>query len=323
MIALVLRRLGLGLVTMLLVTTGTFALIHAAPGEPFAPLLEDSRITPEIRAAFREANGLDLPVSQQFARYMGQLVRGDLGKSLTLGRPVATLIRERMPRTLLLMGTALVIGFALGILLGVRQAEHAGSPFDRWTERITVALGALPDFWIALALLLVLAFTLGWFPVSGMVDASMHEFYSPLRKVRDIAWHLTLPALSLAILVTAGVARFQRAAVLEALPNDYIRSARAKGLSRAAVVRRHALRNALIPTITLFGLSLPSMVGGAVFIETIFGWPGVGSLAVQAIGRRDYPVVLGVTLAASVMVVIAGAIADLAYGWADPRTRHG
>lgn len=323
MIALLLRRLALGIATVFLVTTGTFALVHAAPGEPFAGVLEDSRFTPEIRAAFRAKYGLDDSVPVQYRRYMGNLLRGDLGDSFTLKRPVATLIGERLPRTLLLMGTAIILGFALGIALGARQAAHAGSRFDRWAERVTVALSALPDFWIALALLLVMAYTLRWFPVGGMTTTSMHEFYSPLGKIRDIAWHLVLPALSLTVLVTAGVARFQRAAVLETLPNDYVRTARAKGLMHSQVVRRHALRNAWLPTITLFGLSLPAMVGGAVFVENIFSWPGVGDLAVGAIGSRDYPVILGVTIVASVMVVLAGALTDIAYAWADPRTRHG
>lgn len=323
MMAFLLRRLALGLATMLVVTTATFLLLHAAPGEPFAVVLDDPRITPEQRAAFRARHGLDASLAVQYGRYLGGIARGDLGESIRLQRPVLAAIGERLPRTILLMTAALLPGFALGIALGAAQAARRGSRFDRWTERLTVAVGALPDFWIALALLLVFAFTLRWFPVTGMVDASVHEFLSPVGKVRDILHHLALPCASLGLLVVAGVARFQRSAVLDVLPDDYVRTARAKGLPHGAVIRRHALRNAILPTITLFGLSLPSMVGGAVFVESIFGWPGVGDLAVSSIVARDYPVVLGVTVLASLLVVVAGLLTDLACAWADPRLRHG
>ena len=321
--AFLLRRLALGLATMLVVATATFALLHAAPGEPFAELMEDPRFTPEQRALRRKAAGLDDPLPVQYIRYIGDVVRGDLGTSLAKRRPVRALLAERLPRTLLLMGTALLLGFAVGIAIGAWQAARAGSAGDRWVGHATVALGAVPDFWIALALLLTFGLKLRWFPVGGMTEPVTHDYMSLAGRIGDVAWHLVLPATALTLLILAFVARHQRAALLDTLPEDFVRTARAKGVSPANVVRHHALRAALLPTITLFGLSLPALVGGAVLIESTFSWPGMGHLAIESIAARDYPVVLGVTLVASAVVVIGGILADLLMLRADPRTRHG
>ncbi|MBC7895910.1 MAG: ABC transporter permease [Cytophagaceae bacterium] len=323
MMAFLLRRILLGVATVFAVTTVTFVLVRAAPGEPYAFLLNDARLTPEQVAAFRARYGLDQPLPVQYARYIGRVMRGDLGQSFVERRPVVTVLRERLPRTLLLMGTAIVTGFALGVGVGAWQASRAGSRRERAVGSLTVALNAIPDFWIAIALLLLFGLKLHWLPITGMVDPTMHDFLSPAGKAWDVLRHLILPAASLVLIVAAVVARFQRNAVLEVLPEDFVRTARAKGVPRQGVVFRHALRNALLPTITLFGLILPALVGGAVFVERIYAWPGIGTLAVSSISNRDYEVVLGVTLIASTVVVIAGIMADLAYAAADPRTRHG
>lgn len=317
------RRLLMGLATIFVVATATFALLHAAPGEPFADQMEDPRFTPEQRALRRKQAGLDAPIPVQYVRYLGALARGDLGESFAKRRPVRTLLAERLPRTLLLMGTALIVGFGLGVVLGAWQAARVGSAGDRWVERITVALGAVPDFWIALALLLLFGLKLRWFPVGGMTEPVTHDYMSFAGRMLDIGHHLVLPATSLALLILSLVARHQRASLLDTLPEDFVRTARAKGVPRAMVVRRHALRAALLPTITLFGLSLPALVGGAVLVESTFSWPGMGQLAVESIAARDYNVVLGVTLVASGMVVLGGILADLLMQRADPRTRHG
>jgi peptide/nickel transport system permease protein len=323
MAAFLLRRALLGVVTLLVVASATFALLHAAPGEPFGQMLEDPRTTPELRQRIRERYGLDQSIPRQYLRYVSGLARGDLGDSYDKRRPVRTLLAERLPRTMLLMGTALMLGFALGILLGTWQAARAGSPGDRWVERATVALGAVPDFWIALTLLLLFGLRLRWFPVGGMTEPITHDYMSLAGQVMDVARHLVLPATALALLVMAMVARHQRAALLDTLPEDHIRTARAKGVPQAQVIRRHALRTALLPTITLFGLTLPALVGGAVLVESTFSWPGMGQLAVESIAARDYPVVLGVTLTASALVVVGGIVSDLLMTRADPRTRRG
>lgn len=316
------RRLLLGVVTVFAVTTLTFALIHAAPGEPFMTMIEDGRFSAAHRDRLRERFGLDQPVSRQYARFLAAVGRGDLGESFSERRPVADVIGDALPRTLLLMGTALAVGFALGLALGLWQAARRGSLFDRAASAATVTIGSIPDFWIAIGLMLLFALELRWLPVSGMVDTVMHDYMSPAGRVWDVMRHLVLPAASLALLVLAVVARHQRAALLDVLPDDYIRTAIAKGVAPRAVLARHAFRNALLPSITLLGLMLPALVGGAVFVEAIFAWPGLGKVAIDAIRNRDHPVILGVTLLTSGVVVLAGVLADLAYAAADPRTRR-
>lgn len=323
MIPFLFRRLLQGLAILFTVATVTFALIHAAPGEPFAAQLEDARFTPEMSATLRRQYGLDAPLTTQYARFLTQLVRGDLGNSLSLHRPVRAILAQALPRTLVLMSAALAAGFALGVVTGAAQAARAGTRLDRVAGRISVALSALPDFWLALALMLVFAMRLRWFPVSGMFDQTMHEYMSPMGKLRDVAWHLVLPATTLALIIGAVVARHQRQALVDILPEDFVRSARAKGVRERTVVMRHALRNALLPTITLLGLALPALVGGAVIIENIFGWPGMGRVALDAIAARDYPVVLGTTLVGSLLVVLGSLFADLLSAVVDPRLRRG
>lgn len=323
MIAFLLRRLLQGVAIVFTVATITFVLIHAAPGEPFAGQLDDTRLSASMRETLRRQYGLDQPLATQYVRYVARLARGDLDTSLAQQRPVRTILAEALPRTFLLMGAALVLGFALGIVVGAAQAARHGSALDRVASRLTVALSAIPDFWLALAFVLLFALRLRWFPVSGMQDETMHEFLTPLGRVRDIAWHLALPATTMALLFAAVVARHQRQALLDVLPDDYVRSARAKGVGERTIIMRHALRNALRPTITLFGLALPALVSGAIFVEFIFAWPGMGRTAVEALAARDYPLVLGTTLVASTLVVVGSIVADLLAALVDPRLRHG
>lgn len=323
MIAFLFRRLLQGVAILFVVATVTFALIHAAPGEPFAAQLEDVRFTQEMRATLRAQYGLDDPIATQYVRFLGQVASADLGASLAQRIPVRTIVGKALPHTVLLMSAALLAGFALGVVTGAWQASRAGTRVDRVAGRLSVALSALPDFWLALALLLVFAIRLRWFPVSGMVDQTMHEYLSPAGKLRDILWHLALPATTLALIIAAVVARHQRQALLDVLPDDYVRSARAKGLSERRVIMRHALRNALLPIITLLGLALPALVGGSVFVEYIFSWPGMGRVAIDALAQRDYPVVLGTTIVGSLLVVVGSLVADVLSAAVDPRLRRG
>ncbi len=322
MAAFIFRRLSQGVAIIFMVATFTFVLIHAAPGEPFGALLEDPRFTMAMREQLRANYGLDRPLPEQYARYLGALARGDLGISLVKQRPVRVIMGEALPRTLLLMSVAISAGFALGIGLGAWQAAKVGSRIDRFFVRLTVAVAALPDFWLALILMLVFAVKLHWFPVAGMVDEAMHGYLSTLGRVGDVVRHLALPAGTLTLLVAAVVARHQRAALLDIMPDDFVRSARAKGVSERSVVMRHALRNALLPTITLLGLVLPALVGGAVFIESVFSWPGMGRTALDALSARDYPVVLGTAVVGSVFVVLGSILTDVLYAVADPRLRR-
>ena len=265
---------------------------------------------------------LDQPVTAQYVRYLVSVASGDLGDSFTYRRPVTSVLADALPRTLLLMGTAMVLGFAAGIALGTMQASRVGGLFDRLTGSAAVLVASLPDFWLAMLALLFFAGTWRLFPLAGFSDPTLSPNAPFFTRAFDVARHLVLPAGTLALLVSATVSRYQRAAMIDVLPNAWVRTALAKGVGRRRVVFRHALRNALLPTITLGGLSVPALLGGAVFVEVTFAWQGMGSLAVQAVGDRDYPLVLAIVILSSAFVVIGALAADLTHAAADPRQRN-
>lgn len=299
----------------------TFVLIHLAPGDPFSAVLDNPNVSESVRATLRAQYGLDRPLPEQFLRYAGALARGELGWSFSYERPVREVLATALPNTLLLMGVALVGSFALGILVALIQVARRGSFTDHALSGISLFFFSMPDFWLAILTLLTFTYWLPIFPVGGAVDPVMHEYLSWAGRVVDRLRHLALPALTLTILASATVARFQRAALLDVLPADYIRTARLKGLTERQILRRHALRNALLPIISLIGLSFPALLTGAFFIEKIFAWPGMGFAVVSAIGTRDYPLVVGGVIIGSIMVALGSLLADLLYAWADPRLR--
>jgi peptide/nickel transport system permease protein len=226
-----------------------------------------------------------------------------------------------MPRTLLLVGLALALSFVLGIAVGVLQAERVNRPRDRWLGRVLLLLYSVPDFWLALVVLLLFAYRLHVLPAGGIVDPVLHDYLPLGRRILDRLAHLVLPVVTLALLSSAVIARHQRSSLLAVLPSDWMRTALAKGLSWRRAVRRHALRNALLSTITLVGLSLPAMAGGAVFVEKVFGWQWMGMVTVEAIAARDYPLITAGVLVISVTVALGALLADLAVAVADPRVR--
>jgi peptide/nickel transport system permease protein len=305
------------------ITTLSFFVVHLAPGDPIATALQSPRITEEVRNQWRAAYGLDKPIAEQYVLWVSNLARGKLGVSITLRRPVAEVLGEALPRTLLLCGLALLLSFAIGIGIGLLQAERPGEARDRWFGRILLVLYSVPDFWLALLALLLFAYRIPLFPAGGMTDDVTYPYLSSGGQFVDRIKHLVLPVLTLALLSSAGIARFQRAALLAVLPSDWMRTAIAKGLSWRSAVRRHAFRNALLPTITLFGMSLPVFASGAIFIEKVFTFPGMGLLTVNAIAARDYQLVTAGVLVMSVIVVIGALIADIAVAVADPRVRLG
>jgi len=312
-------RLGHAIVVSFLVTTIAFFLIHLAPGDPFS--LDSPHITESLRAQWRAQFGYDRPLLEQYGRYLGSVATGQLGYSHSMHVPVREALAVTLPRTLGLMGSALALSFALGIWLGVFEARHSGTAKARVANAASLLINSLPDFWLALMVLLAFAYWMPVFPAGGMVDAFMHDYMSPMRALWDRLLHLALPLLALTLVATAAIARFQRAALLDALPSDFIRTARAKGVADRRVVSTHALRNALLPMITLAGLAFPALFGGAVFVERIFAWPGMGLLMTNAVGTRDYPLVLASVQVASLLVVLGSALADIGYAIADPRIR--
>ena len=299
-------RLGSALVVVLGVCTLVFVLLHLVPGDPVDAMLGESA-RPADRTALRTALGLDRPLMEQYGRYLAGLARLDLGASFQDQRPVTAILAERLPATLILAAAALLLALLLAIPLGVLAARHRGGPIDGAAMGFSLLGIAMPNFWLGPLLILVFSLWLGWTPVSG--------FEGPAS--------LVLPAVTLGTALAAILARMVRASVLEVLGEDYIRTARAKGLTEFAVLRRHALRNAWLPVLTLVGLQLGGLLGGAVITETVFAWPGIGSLLVEAIQSRDYPVVQGCVLLISVLYVLVNTLTDLAYARIDPRIRLG
>jgi peptide/nickel transport system permease protein len=304
-----------------LVTTLTFLLVHLAPGDPLSAALDRPGVTAEVRAQWRQQFGLDRPLGEQYVRWIASVPRGELGYSFSHLRPVRDVLLDAFPRTLLLVGLALALSFALGVAVGVLQAERVGGRRDRWLGRGLLLLYSVPDFWLALLALLLFAYRIPILPPGGIVDPVLHDYLPLGSRVLDRLVHLVLPVLTLGLLSSAVIARHQRSSLIDVLPSDWMRTALAKGLSWRDAVRRHALRNALLSTITLFGLSLPAMAGGAVFVEKVFSWPGMGMVTVNAIGARDYPLITAGVLVISVSVVLGALIADLAVAAADPRVR--
>lgn len=313
-------RLFQSLIVVAVVTTISFFVIRAAPGDPFS--YESSRVTEATRQRLRQQFGYDQPVVVQFVRYVGNAVRGNFGYSIGKQQNVSAVLAQAVPRTVLLAGTALVLTFLIGVGVGVQQAVRRGKRFDRVSSGVLLFLYSLPDFWGAMMILLIFSYWLPIFPVGGIVHPVMYDFLSPWGKFVDRLHHLVLPVVALTLLTLAGVARHQRAAMLEILPSDFVRSARAKGLPERMIIWKHALRAGLTPMVVLLGLMLPGFLGGAVFVERVFGWPGLGTVAADAIASRDYDVVTASVIVGAVLVVVGNLLADLLQLAIDPRIRE-
>ena len=311
------RRLIQSIPTFFGVTLIVFALINAVPGGPGAELALDPTIKPEDLARIRTSMGLDKPVPERYFLYLSDLLRGDLGTSLNQrGVRVSAMIGDRLPKTLLLTGTALLIALLIAVPLGVFSAVKQYSWFDNISTVLSTAGVAVPSFWLGIMMILLFSVSLRWFPVGGVQTLGVDT------DVRDIIWHLAMPATALAFISIATWSRYIRASMLEVIRQDFIRTARSKGLRDRFVIFRHALRNALIPFVTLLGLSLPTLVGGALIIERIFSWPGIGRLAFDAASQRDYPVIMGVVIMSSILVIAGNLAADITYGFLDPRIKQ-
>jgi len=302
------------------VVTLTFLLLHLAPGDPVQRLLGPAA-GPEQLEAGRHALGLDRPLPVQYAAWLGRAARGDFGRSIAQGRPAAALLGEAWPATALLILLSLLLSWLLGILIGALQANTRRRGLDTVTSVLTVGLNAMPSYWLGLALVMVFTYQLRWLPAFGAagVDA---EFLSGSARLADRLRHLALPLVTLSLIGIGGAARFSRAAMRAVGEAPFLLAARARGLAETRIVVRHQLRNALIPIVTLLGLSLPAVFSGAVFVEAIFGWPGVGQVLVQSVVARDYPVVMAAATISAVLVVAGNLLAEFLVTLVDPRTRH-
>jgi peptide/nickel transport system permease protein len=295
-----------------------FALLRLAPGDP-ALLLVGPAASAEQVAAQRRSLGLDRPIAEQYATWLGQFVRGDWGTSIATGRPVRTMLAQAWPATVRLVGISLVLSYLIGIAVGVVQAARGGR-LDTMLSVATVTLFALPGYWLGLMLVMVFTYRLRLLPAFGAAGFDA-DFLPPAARLADRLRHLVLPLATLTLVGIGGTARFVRGAMLDVAGAPWVTVARAKGLSETRVMLRHVLRNALVPVVTLLGLSLPTLFSGAVFIEAIFAWPGVGRVLVEAVQARDYPVVMAATAVSALLVVLGNLLAEALVRLVDPRAR--
>jgi len=308
------QQAAASIVVLWVVVTLTFFLIQSAPGT--LSILADPELDPRVAAMVEERLGLDQPVWRQYGRWMGNLLQGDLGASLVYSRPVVEVIWSRLPATLLLGTAALLVTLLVGIGAGSYAARHPNAPLDQAMNFLAVVGLATPNFWLGILLILLFSVNLGWLPSSGL-----RTLGTPF-DLGDRLLHLVLPTIVLASSSAAELMRYTRSAWLDVMSQDYVRTAHSKGVSPGAVDRRHVMRNALVPLLTVVGLFLPRLVGGAAVIESVFAWPGMGLLAVEAAMNRDSTLILGTTIFVSVAIIVSNLFVDVLYGLVDPRIRY-
>ncbi len=315
------RRLLQAIPLLLVISLLTFAIVEIAPGDAAQMYIDPNKGTdPAYIEQVRVSLGLDQPVYVRYLGWLGQTLGGDLGFSFRSRRPVTLEVGDRLPNTLLLSGVSLALSFVIAVPIGVISALKRYTLIDYILSTAALAGISVPIFWIALLLVQVFAIQLDWLPATGM--RTVRETYTGWQATVDVLRHMILPTITLSLAQIAGWSRYQRSALLEVLKQDYIRTAQGKGLRERRVLMIHALRNALIPMVTLLGISVPSIVTGAFITETIFSWPGIGRLGVEAVGGRDYPVIMAVTMMSALLIVVGNLLADVAYAWVDPRIRY-
>ncbi|MES2100420.1 MAG: ABC transporter permease [Pseudomonadota bacterium] len=317
----VLYRLLQGLALVLAVVVLNFVLVHAAPGDPVETIAGASGgMSPELMAQLRTQYGLDKPLPVQLGVYLGKVFSGDLGYSYFFNLPVTSMIAERVPATLLLVISSVLLAFVVGTTLGVLSSRKPNGLLSQFITVLSMVGFAAPVFWMGIMLVILFASVLPILPVSGMrsVDSSAG---AGLKDMLDVLHHLVLPALTLSLVHLAQYSRLSRSSMLDVLGSDFIRTARAKGLADRVVMYKHALRNALLPVVTVLGLQFGNVMAGAILVETVFNWPGLGRLAFDSVLRRDYPTILGVLLFSSMVVIVMNILTDLAYRLIDPRIK--
>jgi len=316
----VVRKLLFAIVTIFLVMTLNFTLIHVAPGDPITTLLGPDNQDPEARAEMMAAYGLDKPLHIQYAKYISQLLKGNLGDSIIYHTPVSELIGSKIGATVMLVFTAAVISLIVGVLMGITAGRREGSFFDRLFSYTSYTFNAMPSFWLGLMVIIVFATRLKWFPSSGMINARAH--YTGFRHTLDVLYHMCLPLLTLLMLRIPGYFRTTKSSVLQVNSEDYITTFKATGMNEKKIFRKYVFKNAILPVVTSFGISLAFLITGVSLIEIVFAWPGTGRVMLNAINQRDYPVLMGVYLIMSVMVAIMMIVVDIVYALLDPRIRY-
>ncbi|MDO9307961.1 MAG: ABC transporter permease [Deltaproteobacteria bacterium] len=319
-----LKRILLLIPLMFGITLITFSVIHLAPGEPVEmQMAMNPKVGKEARERLTKFYGLDKPLHEQYLSWVGKLARLDLGRSFSSdGRPVKDKIKERLPVTISLNIIALILEFGLAIPIGILAATRRDTWLDKGITVFVFVGFAVPTFWLALLLMYLFGVRLGWLPISGLHTLGS-DSWGTLHYLWDMAKHLVMPVMVASFGSLAGLSRYMRSAMLNVISQDYITTARAKGLPERVVIYKHALRNALLPLITLLGFSIPGLIGGSVIFETIYAIPGMGQLFYQGVMSRDYPVVMGILVIGAFLTLLGNLVADLCYALADPRIRHG
>lgn len=318
-----LRRILQTIPILFIISILLFLMVRSAPGGPLTAARRNPNISKEQLEIIEEKLGLNDPLPVQYGRWLGDMLKGDMGDSIKFRRPVAEMIGERIPNTLVLVGASFFVTLLLAIPIGIFSARKPYSPFDYFMTTVTFIGQAIPVYWLGLGLIVVFYITLKnpftgdpLFPVGGMNSRGQED------NLLDTLWHLVLPVTALSLGWIAWYSRFLRSSMLDVLHEDYVRTARAKGLGEGGVYFKHALRNAILPLVTLIALDLPSLFAGALFVETIFSWPGMGRLFWDAAKGRDYPVLLGVVMITAVLIIVCNILADLAYGWLNPQVKY-
>jgi peptide/nickel transport system permease protein len=320
LLSYVVKKVAFAVATILIIMTLNFAIFRLMPGNPVAMIADMIRLRPEQVARLYELFGLDKTLWEQYVQYMIQTLRGFYGYSFYTQRPVGEEIMTRLPNTLLLVGTATVLSIIIGLVVGIFAAARRGSLIDITAISFGFLGNSVPIFWLGLILLLIFGVDLRWFPIRG--TTSVPAPTDPLALVLDIMWHMTLPTFALVIILFGGYALIMRAAMIDVLTEDYIQLARAKGIDERTVLYKHALRNAMLPMVTVIALAFGFLLSGALLTETVFSWYGLGRYIWDAILKQDYPALQGIFFIISVMVVAANLIADLIYGFLDPRVKQ-
>ena len=317
------RRVLQTIPILFIISVLLFIMVRSAPGGPLTAARRNPNISKEQIEAIEEKLGLNDPLPVQYGRWLGDMFKGDMGESIKFRRPVSEMINERIPNTLLLVGVSFLVTLLIAIPIGIWSARKPYSPFDYAVTTITFIGQSIPVYWLGLGLIVIFYVTLKnpisgepFFPVGGMNTRGKEG------ELLDTLWHLALPVTALSMGWVAWYSRFLRSSMLDVLHEDYIRTARAKGMKEQMVHYKHALQNAILPLVTLVALDLPSLFAGALFVETIFSWPGMGRLFWDAAKGRDYPVLLGVVMITATLIIVCNILADLAYGWLDPRVKY-
>ncbi len=316
-----LRKVVAAALTIAVIVCANFFIFRMAPGDPVRMMFRDPRVSEDSLELMKQKFGLDKPLSGQFVAYVKNLAQGDLGISFSQQKPVLEVLAERIPNTLLLVVTALIIAVVLGVILGALAGWLSGTKLDTFILTASVAMYSIPTFALGIILLLVFAYLIPIFPLGGISTPA--SGYEGFELIRDVGWHMFLPAFSIVVWYIGEYVILTRSSMIEVMGQEYITTARAKGLRKHNILKNHALRNAMLPVITITGVNLAFAAAGVIEAETVFAWPGVGRLAYDAVSQRDYPLLQGVFMLFAFAIVLANLVIDLIYGYIDPRIKVG